>query len=1328
MSEWEQLFDSKTRSEGYDLYLMGKAKKLAEDVNGYEARVRGDRNYTVHMFVKLDGEIGFSCSCDKGERGVACEHAAAAFYLLDEKVGVSWGFYGIEEEEDYDPYEEDYDPYEEDYGFIDDPYDDYDYVEDNEFLSDLSKASYHPEPAGSSLPQEAVRDAQPKTEKSVMNADPKEARLNQVLPDLAALKSKIRAEFMDETDQTDEAETVQGYFQYEKFRENLNISGVTLKKAKDLLGKQCINGFTTQFGYVDGSYQNNFICKAEADCSNPGDFRFGAIPIMLIADRKRIVSVHCGNWGCNCTYSDVTPYLELCPHVTALILKTEEFLKKNNQGDSSNFQGVRLVKELLSKKQPGMLKSKNNPEAEPVQLVPVAELDQQNHLSVSFKTGTAKLYKVKDLDEFVKVVKDRGEMKFGKNTFLSFSPECFLEEGAEWFRFIDNFLQEDNERKVRRNLNRSFGYYYETEKKIGGSIPLYGVLLDRFMNLIQGKETEFSISEGRKKTKQNLTLKEGNLALRLDLHKITDPDDGSFLGVELTGVSPSPIDGFEASYYIDGESIYRIDKNEKQKIAPLLNVAVDGKIEVRIGKNKLADFYHKALPVIKEMAEVTESDREEIAPYIPQKPEFHVFLDVDSESVYCWVDVWYGNRAHALADLLFFDNEYGVKAEPYWDLQAEDQILSLVSPFFNKCETTTKVFCTERQDESLFDFLQYGIPELFEFCEIHMTDAFRRLKVRDQSHFEMDVSVESDLMNLKLTSNDLSPKELFAIFQSYHQKKRFVRLKNGDFFRIEQNETIEQIAGIMDSLHLSAKELIEGKMHIPAFRALYLDKMLEQHEEIYAERDSRFSNIIKSFKTVSDADYAFPGELKSVLRGYQRDGYRWLRTLNEYHFGGILADEMGLGKTLQAIAVLLAEKEEHADGKGDPSIVICPASLVYNWEEELHRFAPALTVSVIAGTKSEREQKLSRSREADVIVTSYDLLKRDIPLYEDLRFHYEIIDEAQYIKNKGTASAKAVKILKSRTRLALTGTPIENRLGELWSIFDYLMPGFLYEHSRFQKEFEIPITKKQDEEASARLKKMTAPFILRRLKKDVLKDLPEKLEEIRYAAMEKEQRDLYNAQVARMSKSLRMQNEEEFKKNKIQILAELTKIRQICCDPSLLFDDYYGSSAKRQACIELIGNALAGEHKILLFSQFTSMLELLEEDLNQEGISYYKITGATPKDKRIQMVRQFNEDETQVFLISLKAGGTGLNLTGADVVIHYDPWWNLAAQNQATDRAHRIGQKNVVTVYKLIVKGTIEEKIVEMQERKKQLAEDILNHEAVQDAVIRREDLLSLLG
>ena len=412
---------------------------------------------------------------------------------------------------------------------------------------------------------------------------------------------------------------------------------------------------------------------------------------------------------------------------------------------------------------------------------------------------------------------------------------------------------------------------------------------------------------------------------------------------------------------------------------------------------------------------------------------------------------------------------------------------------------------------------------------------------------------------------------------------------------------------------------------------------------------------------------------------------------------------------------------------------MCPASLVYNWLAEFERFAPELDVRAVAGTKRERVQSRREAFEGggcDVLVTSYDLLRIDAAAWAEHELFCCVLDEAQYIKNPATLTTRAVKRVRARHRFALTGTPMENRLSELWSIFDFLMPGLLGPYNRFRERFELPIVG-GDEEAARRLQAIAGPFMLRRLKTDVLRELPDKLESIVYAPLEGEQQRLYAAHEQRLREELTAQrknkNDRSFDQRKVEVLAELTKLRQLCCDPRLLYENYEKGAAKLDAIMELVSSARDAGEKTLVFSQFTSFLDRIAERLDAAGVGYFTITGATPKKRRLALVNAFNADDTPVFLVSLKAGGTGLNLTGASVVVHADPWWNAAAQNQATDRAHRIGQDKVVSVQKVIAKGTIEERIMRLQEAKSDLAEQIVGAGGVSLASLTREDLIDLL-
>lgn len=784
------------------------------------------------------------------------------------------------------------------------------------------------------------------------------------------------------------------------------------------------------------------------------------------------------------------------------------------------------------------------------------------------------------------------------------------------------------------------------------------------------------------------------------------------------GELPDIFKGEESYYFVEEPYLSRMDSEKAKALEPILEMGMEGVVEFEIGRKYLAEFYYHTLPQLSEHLNIVESFRESVEEYLPPRATFRFYLDEEQGVFLCKAVVAYGE-----AEFFLSDYETALPGHSALrDVNAEEDVINCLFQYFGTVDREKQSFVS-MGDEAAYRLLESGIGELMTFGEVHCTDSVKRIRLRKKTNVSVGVSLRSGMMELDITSEDLSNEDLLALLDSYRKKKKYHRLSNGDFINTGDGN-IAMLAGMLDTLQIPSKEFLKGNIKVPAYRALYLDKVLEKNETLYVQRDKHFRTLVKEFKTMEDSDYELPKSLQKVMRPYQATGYKWLKTLEAYGFGGILADDMGLGKTLQVISVLLQAKEEKKRGT---SLIISPASLIYNWQEEFHRFAPKLSTLVINGNQQVRSELLADYEKYDVVITSYDLLKRDIGEYEGKQFLYQVIDEAQYIKNHTTLVAKAVKCIQSTTKYALTGTPIENRLSELWSIFDYLMPGFLYSYDAFRRSLEVPIAKNKEEEASKRLKRMVAPFILRRLKQDVLKDLPDKLEEIQYAGFEEKQRRIYDAQVVHMKGMLAGQSGEEFSKNKIQILAELTKLRQICCDPSLLYDNFDGESAKRVACIDLIKRAIEGEHRVLIFSQFTSMLKLLQADLEKEGIPFYVITGATQKEERVRLVKQFNEGDVPVFFISLKAGGTGLNLVGADTVIHYDPWWNQAVQNQATDRAHRIGQKKVVTVYKLIVKGTIEEKIVKLQEAKKNLADEILSGENGGLAQLSKEELLALL-
>ncbi|MCY9027169.1 DEAD/DEAH box helicase, partial [Priestia megaterium] len=476
-----------------------------------------------------------------------------------------------------------------------------------------------------------------------------------------------------------------------------------------------------------------------------------------------------------------------------------------------------------------------------------------------------------------------------------------------------------------------------------------------------------------------------------------------------------------------------------------------------------------------------------------------------------------------------------------------------------------------------------------------------------------------------------------------------------------------------------------------------------------AKFGSAFKRLLTQLKSPEEMDWEVPESLQASLRDYQYNGFKWFKSLAHYSLGGVLADDMGLGKTLQSIAYILSEKELDEDSSA--FLIVVPASLIYNWRNELEKFAPNLTVQTITGTPSEREEKLKRT--ADVWITSYPTLRQDIDLYQHLHFHALILDEAQSIKNHTTKTAVAVRTISAKKRFALSGTPIENSLDELWSIFQTILPGLFPGLRQFKNM------------SSEQVSRIVRPFLLRRVKKDVLKELPDKIETTHLSELTKEQKELYVGYLEQLKSSLAG---EDFNKNRMKILAGLTRLRQICCHPSLFVENYEGDSSKLEQLLEITRNAIANGKRLLIFSQFTSMLHIIREELQKENLSYFYLDGQTPSKERVEMADRFNNGKQDIFLISLKAGGTGLNLTGADTVILYDLWWNPAIEEQAAGRAHRIGQKNVVQVIKLISQGTIEEKIYGLQQKKKELIEQVIQPGETMLSSLTEEELRELLS
>jgi len=999
-----------------------------------------------------------------------------------------------------------------------------------------------------------------------------------------------------------------------------------------------------------------------------------------------------------------------CVHALALF---EEYKKRAAAEKkipvSTSAQIRTMIREYTNREVARMM---GEEEPRQIRLVPLLKIGRSG-ISLEFRLGEKKLYFVKDLAAFCEAVQEGRRVEYGKglafeHSILAFEPESrplvtFLMGEAGSFTAYQQSMQ-----KTGQLLSGSFR-----------SLPLSKASRDRFFEVVEDRIIEAEDSLGRARSFR--AVRE-NPPFRISVRKVGEEGIRVFLPPDLLVFS-----GERHLYAAEGEKLYCCSEEYTDAVSVFLEqmISCGGRpVELTVNRRDIPLFYARVLDRFSSMGllDAPEIDWEE---YRPRKLKALFSFDCRGPGeVVMRPKLSYGDFSfHPLED-------EKIPREICRDVPGEFRISRLITRYFPYQEEGTGNLVLKGDEDGLYRLLSEGMERFREAGEIWLSEDFKKLKVLSAPRISFGVSVGAGWLDLTIEPDGLSGAELLKILEEYRRKKKYFRMKSGEFLDLS-GDGLLAVSKLADELALSKASLQEKTVRLPSYRALYLDQLLKENGRAAFRRDEAFASMIRELRRAADAEVRVPKEQETVLREYQRAGFSWLKTLDRYGFGGILADDMGLGKTLQILTLIESEREEERQ-KGESSypisqsLVICPASLIYNWEHECRTFAPRLKVLPVTGPASERRERLERMEEYDVIITSYELLKRDFDLYREKEFRFEVIDEAQYIKNASTQSARTVKAIKAVSRFALTGTPVENRLSELWSIFDYLMPGFLFGYRKFKTMFEIPIVRDQDPERLALLRRMIGPFLLRRLKQDVLTELPPKLEKVVYSAAAGRQRELYQAAALKLKESLL--NGEESGSARIEILAQLTRLRQICCDPSLCFENYSKGSAKLETCLQLISSAAAAGHKMLVFSQFASMLEIIKKRLEAEGIGCHMLIGATPKEERNRMVHAFSEDAVPVFLISLKAGGTGLNLTAADMVIHYDPWWNVAAQNQATDRTHRIGQDKQVTVYQLIMKDTIEENIRRLQASKKELADQVVTEGMVSLGSLSREELLEILG
>ena len=950
-----------------------------------------------------------------------------------------------------------------------------------------------------------------------------------------------------------------------------------------------------------------------------------------------------------------------------------------------------------------------------IQIVPRIIYNKQlEELKVTFELLKDKqYYKIGKLTEFYDRINTKSVYKYGTKLEFVHDEEVFTDESRKILKFIMKYAEII--KYVNNSSNASFRKYgkFLSEE----DIILSNTALDELFEILEGKYIK--IEKNYEEKEVMFVTDEPDITFEIekineDEYKIS-PNINTYNTYDI-------LKGKKYTYLLYGRKMYRCTKKYEDTVLKLLEIFRQNITnEMIFDEEYLKSFCSLVIPKLEEKINIKDNKKLNLDKYIPKKLAVKLYMDFDNRE-YITADVKF-----CYEDIEFNPLNIEENVNVTRNIISETEALNIFRKTGFMFDKNNLRFILAN-DDKIYNFLTDDINLYMQKFEVLVTDNFKTKQVKQPKIGSIGVKIDNNLLNIDLSLLDIEKEELIEILKLYKLKKKYYRLKDGSFFNLTDSEDIKFIDNLVSGMNISYDELKNNYIRVPIHRSLYLNKLLENLKNTKIDKDKEYNKIIEKVK--NENSYKLPEEFKNVFREYQKFGFEWLKVLDEYNFGGILADDMGLGKTIQILSIILSYKNETEKEKRKTSIVVTPSSLALNWKSEIEKFASSLKAAVISGNLNERKEILEHIEDYDLIITSYELLKRDIEIYKDIdyEFRYVIADEAQYLKNSITQNAKSIKMLRAKTRYALTGTPIENSLSELWSIFDYIMPGYLFEYRNFKQNYEMPIVSENDQSAMEKLKLLIEPFVLRRTKKEVLKELPEKTVTVLNNEMVEEQEKIYMSYLAKAKQELDYELETNgFGKSRMKILALLTRLRQICCHPSLFIDNYKEESGKLNQCMEVVKDAISSGHRILLFSGYKSMFSIIEKELQKENIQYFKLTGDTKVADRVNLVEEFNNnDNIKIFLISLKAGGTGLNLVGADVVIHYDPWWNLSVENQATDRAYRIGQKNNVQVYKLITKNSIEEKIYELQNRKEALIDNMLSTETTFINRLSKDEIMQL--
>lgn len=980
---------------------------------------------------------------------------------------------------------------------------------------------------------------------------------------------------------------------------------------------------------------------------------------------------NCRDFENNCDFNSTY----ICKHIAATFYKFAEAVEekkklKNDSLRNTNKNEEVDYSEVILNEIDKVIKNKRERVNLKINISKKSVSRNSFYYELDLKIGVKRYYVVKNIIDLINAKKNNKILSYGKEFKYDPTIHYFSDDDERVLNFIEEYvsLNEafEKEYSVQRITNNVFG----SNKTL--FIPQSA--LRRFLNNI--KDESISLTEDE--------LSEEVEILREDLPiKFSIKEENNEIKLSSTAELPKPMT-YKGDVYLYNSKLYL--PNFKQiKYYKTINDILNKESSISFKNKNKQKVINKVIPLLELISDNICIDENLNKNIVKEDLKLEVYFDRERNKTWAEVKAIYGEISFNILKGPK-DDEYVIR-----NINEEEKIEQLLNnlSFYRNNDK----FIFNGNDEKLFELLSEDLTVLKEEATIFYSDRFKERRIYGATSINAKISEGSgNYLEFTFNIENVNEDEYKKIIEAFKENRKFFKLKDESFIDFREEE-VKNLFNLIDSLS-DDTDIKSNEIKVHKSKSIFLNECLKDNNLLFIEGRDIVKHISNKIENLEKIDYKVPEELKATLRDYQLTGFKWFKTLSHYEFGGILADEMGLGKTIQTIAFLLSEKNKK-------SIIITPTSLIYNWRSEFEKFAPTMNIKVVHGNKENREFTKDEIKDIDVLITTYGTLRNDHDLYDDITFDFCIIDEGQNIKNPLSQSSEVVKELKAKVKFALTGTPIENNLIELWSLFDYILPGYLYSKRKFQDKFM------KGENGSEELKKLIRPFILRRLKSDVMSELPDKIEKRFLIEMTEEQKKVYKAYVDDVNVKMK---EKDFTTDKITIFSYLTKLRQLTLDPSILIEGYTGGSGKIDVTVELIQDFIKEKHKILLFSQFTSVLDSIKKVLEAEGIEYFYLDGSTKASERVQLVNEFNEsNKVKIFLISLKAGGTGLNLTSADVVIHFDPWWNPAIEDQATDRAHRFGQKNVVEVIKLIAKGSIEEKIIKLQESKKEIINEIMS-------------------